>query len=171
MFPAVALEMMLVVLFKIILPTGISTFRTLKLKLWTFLLWPWNIEEILSKLPQKQPSALVRTTMLIVKTLLSSWLYLYSFMFMIVSLQNLPIERFWGIVNVRVNFPIKQILVRMDNNEQFDIDNQIDKFCVSRLSCLVASIGMKTCIDSWNFHPISSKNHNRTLFCIRRHLV
>jgi len=83
------------------------------------------------------------------------------------SKKNLPIERFWGIVNVRVNFPIKQILVQMDNNEQFDIDNQIDKFCVSRLSCLVASVGMKTCIDSWNFHPISNRgvpttNKNRT---------
>ena len=72
--------------------------------------------------------------------------------------QNLPIERFWPEVNARVNYPIKTALVELDNNRVIDMDNEAYKFCVSFVSCQVASFGLQTVIASWNEHPIAGKS-------------
>ena len=60
-------------------------------------------------------------------------------------------------VNIRVNYPIKTALVEFENNSVFDMENETDKFFVSRVSCQVASYGLQVCIRSWNSHPIPSK--------------
>ena len=66
----------------------------------------------------------------------------------------MPIERLWVEVNVRVNCPIKRILVQMDNNEMIDMNDDIHKFCVSFVSIQVASFGLETVVASWNEHII-----------------
>ena len=66
--------------------------------------------------------------------------------------QNLPIERFWVEVNVSVNYPIKRILVEMDDNQIIDINDDIHKFCASFVSIQVASLGLETVAASWNEH-------------------
>ena len=60
-------------------------------------------------------------------------------------------------VNTRVNYPIKTALVEFENNSVFDMENETDKFCVSWISCQVASYELQVCIRSWNSHPIPGK--------------
>ena len=67
----------------------------------------------------------------------------------------MPIERFWVEVNVRVNYPIKRILVEMNKNDDSnDMNDDIHKFCVSFVSIQVASFGLETAVVSWNEHII-----------------
>ena len=66
----------------------------------------------------------------------------------------MPIERFWVEFNVRVNYPIKHILVEMDNNQMNDMNDDIHKFCVSFVSIQVASFGLEAVVASWNEHII-----------------
>ncbi|XP_057295144.1 uncharacterized protein LOC130623656 isoform X2 [Hydractinia symbiolongicarpus] len=73
------------------------------------------------------------------------------------SKRNLPIERFWVEVNGRVNYPIKSILVDMDNSLIIDMDNNIHKFCVSFVTCKVANFGLQTLVRAWNCHPIPGR--------------
>ena len=73
------------------------------------------------------------------------------------QIQNLPIERFWLEANTRVNYPIKVALVDFDNRRIFDIDNMVHRYCVSLVTCKVASFGLQTCIAAWNEHPIPGK--------------
>ena len=63
-------------------------------------------------------------------------------------------ERIWPEVNARVNYPIKQILVEMDNDLAVDMNNEIHKNSVSSVACLVAGFGLKRVVLSWNEHPI-----------------
>ena len=44
--------------------------------------------------------------------------------------QNLPVERIWSEVNVSVNYPIKQILVEIDNNMDIDMNVNVHKFAL-----------------------------------------
>ena len=66
----------------------------------------------------------------------------------------MSIERLWVEVNVRVNCPIKRILVQTDINEMIDMNDDIHKFCVSFVSIQVASFGLETVVASWNEHII-----------------
>ena len=52
-------------------------------------------------------------------------------------------------MNGRVNYPLKKALVLMDNNNIIDMADDIQKFCVSKVTMEVASYGAKVCIDSW----------------------
>ena len=58
---------------------------------------------------------------------------------------------------MRVNYPIKTALVEFENNSVFDMEDETDKFCVSWVSCQVASYGLLVSIRSWNSHPIPGK--------------
>ena len=69
--------------------------------------------------------------------------------------KNLPIERLWPEVNSRVNYPIKSVLVEMDNSNEIDMGNEAVKFCVSKVACMVAGFGLQVVISSWNEHPIA----------------
>ena len=66
--------------------------------------------------------------------------------------QNLPVERIWSEVNARVKYPIKKVLVEMDNNMEIDMNVDVHKFCVSAVSCLVAELGLNKVVQTWNFH-------------------
>ena len=75
----------------------------------------------------------------------------------------MPIERFWPEVNNRVNYPIKQILTQMDNDEIIDMSDETVKYCVSAVTCIVSSYGMQQVVSSWNMHPIASIHNTFTI--------
>ena len=71
----------------------------------------------------------------------------------------MPNESFWVEVNGRVNYPIKKALVTTDNNLLMDMENQIDKFCVSWMAFKVASHGLKV------YSILEPSSHNRLEEC------
>ena len=72
-------------------------------------------------------------------------------------IQNLPIERFWPEVNGRLNYPIKLALAEMDNARENDMENEVFRFCLSFVPCIVANHGLQIVILSWNQRSISGK--------------
>lgn len=70
------------------------------------------------------------------------------------SKENLTIERVWPEVNARVNYPIKRILVDLEERGIIDVTNEHVMFCVSWFTCEVAKVGMERFVASWNSHKI-----------------
>lgn len=64
------------------------------------------------------------------------------------------IERLWVEVNSRVNYPVKKILVEMENAGDINMADDLHKYCVSWFSIKVLTVGAKLFIQSWNSHPI-----------------
>lgn len=73
------------------------------------------------------------------------------------SKKNLTIERIWPEVNSRVNYPIKRVLVDLEEKGILDMTNENVQFCVSWFTCGVAKVGMKRFVDAWNNHRIKGK--------------
>ena len=63
-------------------------------------------------------------------------------------------ERIWPEVNSRVNYPLKRILIRMEENQQIDMTDATTKFAVSFVLCNVASCGLSSFVSAWNHHSI-----------------
>ena len=80
--------------------------------------------------------------------------------------QNLPIERFWPEINIRVNYPSKKALVALDNNQIIDMSYEIQKFCISFVACAAANHGLKIVIMSWNAHTIPGIVYFRKLVSV-----
>lgn len=75
----------------------------------------------------------------------------------LISIQNHIVERIWVEVNVRVNYPIKETLIRMLDQGDISTDDQQCRFCISWFTLRVANIGLNLLVSSWNEHPIPSK--------------
>lgn len=60
----------------------------------------------------------------------------------------------WSEVNVRVNYPIKAVLVELVDSEEINMEDILHLFCVSWLSIKVAFVGIELFIKSWNHHSI-----------------
>ena len=73
----------------------------------------------------------------------------------------MPIERFWVEVNGRVKYLIKKALVTMDNNLLIDMENQIDKFCVSWVACKIVSYDLIYSILEPSYHTSLEKYHDK----------
>ena len=57
-------------------------------------------------------------------------------------------------VNARVNYPIKAVLVEMEQNDEIDMDDNHVQYCVSWFSMRVANVSTKLFVSSWNEHRI-----------------
>ena len=64
------------------------------------------------------------------------------------------IERLWVEVNTRVNYPVKKILIEMDNAGDLNMADDLHKYCVSWFTIKVVTVGVSLFIQSWNNHPI-----------------
>ena len=73
------------------------------------------------------------------------------------SRHNHIIERIWVEVNSRVTYPVKRIVVAMDDQGEINMDNDTEKFCVSYVLRNVCSVGLKRMISAWNNHSIPHK--------------
>ena len=73
------------------------------------------------------------------------------------SRNNHRAERLWVEVNRRVNYPVKEILVTMEGDEEIDMTDELTKFCVSWVTINVVSPAVKNFV-SWNFHRIPGRS-------------
>ena len=72
-------------------------------------------------------------------------------------LQNLRVERIWPEVNNRVNYPIKHALVNMIDNNVLNLDDPLERFCVSTVTVQISHLGLRRFVDAWNNHYISGE--------------
>lgn len=70
------------------------------------------------------------------------------------SRQNHRAELIWPEINQRINYPVKRILIDMENNEDIIMSNQVTKFCVSWVTINVMRGAIHIFIQSWNNHCI-----------------
>ena len=87
-------------------------------------------------------------------------------------MQNHKVERLWVEVNARVNYPIKSVLIAMLENGDFNLDDDMDKYCVSWYAINVAAVGIELFVTSWNEHPIPGLQTLKDLthrFCTLEH--
>ena len=67
------------------------------------------------------------------------------------------IERLWVEVNSRINYPVKRVLVEMENYGEINMTDSLHKYYVSWVSIEVLVRGAQTFIRSWNSHTIPGK--------------
>uniref|UniRef100_A0A1X7V173 Integrase core domain-containing protein n=1 Tax=Amphimedon queenslandica TaxID=400682 RepID=A0A1X7V173_AMPQE len=70
------------------------------------------------------------------------------------STENMPIERIWSEVNLRVNYPVKRKLISLVDDGYLDMGDETTKFCVSFITCRVVHAGIERFVDAWNEHSI-----------------
>lgn len=70
------------------------------------------------------------------------------------STNNHITERIWVELNHRVTYPIKRVIVSMDDQGIVDMSCSITKFSVSTLLLRVCEVGMTRMVAAWNSHPI-----------------
>ena len=86
-----------------------------------------------------------------------SWDFLQCLLGVTFLVQNLPAERKWPEVNQRVVYPIKDVLLRMENALMINLFDTLVQFCVSFVTMNVAEIRLKRVEAFWNSHPIEGE--------------
>ena len=74
------------------------------------------------------------------------------------SRQNHRAERIWPEVNQRINYPIKRLLITMENNEEISMGDEVTRFCISWVTIWVMKSAIEHFIQAWNFHRIPGPN-------------
>ena len=63
-------------------------------------------------------------------------------------------EQLWVEVNDRVNYPLNEILVKMSESSELNMDDEIHKYCSSWFSINISNVGLKLFVNSWNAHSL-----------------
>ena len=74
------------------------------------------------------------------------------------SRQNHRAERIWPELNQRINYPIKRLLIEMENNEDINMGDDVTRFCVSWVTMWVMRGAIKQFVQAWNCHRIPGPN-------------
>ena len=74
------------------------------------------------------------------------------------SRQNHRAERIWPELNQRVNYPIKRILITMENEEEINMGDEVTRFCTSWVTIWTMKGAIEQFIEAWNFHRIPGPN-------------
>ena len=70
------------------------------------------------------------------------------------SRQNHRVERIWPEVNSRVKYPIKAVLISMEEDDIINMRNNSHRFAVSWVGIQVVSSSFAVFVDAWNAHRI-----------------
>ena len=73
------------------------------------------------------------------------------------STHNHIIERIWVEVNHRVTYPIKRVVVEMEEQGRINICSPATKYCVSVVLQSICKVGLKRMIEAWNNHHVESQ--------------
>ena len=77
------------------------------------------------------------------------------------STSNYVVERFWPEVNSRVNYPIKRAINILIEQEEFDLEDPVFKYCLSRITLFISFDAVQHFINSWNRHRIPGRRGGR----------
>nr|XP_046256591.1 uncharacterized protein LOC124065345 isoform X1 [Scatophagus argus] len=73
------------------------------------------------------------------------------------STKNHTVERMWVEINNRVNYPLKEALMQLQDQEVLDMDDNVTRYCTSNLTAELCKIGLTRAVLAWNAHRIPSK--------------
>ena len=75
------------------------------------------------------------------------------------SVHNERIERMWRDVSCSVITPFKEVFVHMEDQENLDITNDVDLFCLHEVFTSRINASIDDFQQSWNSHPLTSENN------------
>ena len=91
--------------------------------------------------------------------------------FQSLSRHNHRAEPLWPKINERINYPIKRLLVQMENREDVNMADEVCKFCVSWVTINVMASAVQSFIEAWNSHSIPGPNGGIPIILLLRPML